>query len=351
VTTIEVITTKMNNLKLNEMVIELHSAFRVFHAKNSKVYNKEDLNYLQLAFISELDLLEASKSKKQIIRIAAELLKVKKQGDNIKINIKEIYKQDTSKEHIGKLKMQIDQGEELTKEVMKNDLAELGKQIHEQVSALVTNLKQQQNSVQENTQQLKKDREDYKDNFWKRTLIGIMGIGAKVASVVNPELGRSFSLMTDATEKLLIHQNPPATGKINIPPGVQNAKHLKAEIVQIEFQGEQAKKKIYTKGIEETLSIDKRLNHTILSINSRKRLQINLGLLQKARFQPTDEFEDEVQNLLGDARETIERNTAPSTNVKSETSSMNLAQCSIYDFYKSTISRNSGSTYREPRSD
>jgi hypothetical protein len=99
--------------------------------------------------------------------------------------------------------------------------------------------------------------------------------------------------MTDSAEKLLIHQNPPATGIISIPPGVQNAKHLKAEIVQIEFQGEQAKKKIYAKGIEETLSIDKRFYHTILSINSRKRLQINLGLLQKARFEPTDEFDDE----------------------------------------------------------
>jgi uncharacterized membrane protein YesL len=38
----------------------------------------------------------------------------------------------------------------------------------------VTNLKQHQNGVQENTQQLKKDREDYKDNFWERTLVGVL---------------------------------------------------------------------------------------------------------------------------------------------------------------------------------
>lgn len=320
-TAIEVFTTKMNNAKLSETVAELHSAFKVFRIKKAGDHTADELYTLELAFITELDLLEATKSKRQVIKIEAELRRLQQQSNTVSEKLTEIYKYDTVKQHMAQVKTQIDQGEELTKQVMKNDLAQLGNQINEQVNVLVSKVKQHRDENQKNTQQLKNDREEYKSNLWKRIITAPLNILTKLVSVVKPRLAESIGAISEAAENALIHKTPPAE-KIILPAGVENAKRLKSEIVQIELQGEQAKKKIYAKGIEDTLNLDNRFNRSVLAEVLRKKLEASLRLLEDAKYQPTEQFEEDVQNIVGEARAIIEGKQNQLSDEKSEATSI-----------------------------
>jgi len=316
-TALQMFSIQMSILKQKEMVSEFYDSFQLHKhtaCKNSRRNcNSPYLITLELAILSQLDLLETSESKVQVVKIQSALERLETTSSKIMNNWREVYKYSELKKHTQGINSQIQEGEQQTKKLMKTNVESLRSTLTIQVASIISSVNNQKETIKKNTEQLKKDRAVLQGNFWKRILFGILNVVSSIVSILFPVIGAATAFVTGVAENLLI-KDPTVSQQMQIPAAIHNAKNLIQQFKANKIQGEQSKREIYKNGIEQALQIEKKSGKKIYDNALRAKLKKQRKDLNDKNYKVTKNFKNEVKSSLADASSVIDRKTIDSPN-------------------------------------
>lgn len=329
---ISLFTTRMHTSKLREMVNEFRSAFKVFKNTPGSRFNTDEYLTLEIAFVSQLDLIDSTSSKRQVVKITEALQTLSKDSKKIQENWKTFYKLNETQKSMSSLEKQISEGEKQTKKFMTQNLEELSSKLKNQVQEIIGKVNVQKGELEKNTKALEKQREDVKGNFWKRILLAAVKLTGMITNIFFPGVGTLISGVASVAENIAIKEHSTdalARGQnlVQLTSGIASAKKLVMEFKQSQTDGDSSRRQVYVNGLQSALSADMKLG-SVFDTRLRTSLTQRLEKLQIPGFVMPEGFEEEMQDDLQNAETIMEskNSTALSTELQKETSLVQVAQ-------------------------